>query len=110
MLTRPVTTFGTVQVVVVLIGLAGLHFHMESMGYPENSLLRWRPAAVFMKESGYFLLAVPLLWTMGAAVTATRTGIGFWIYTGAILAGILFFVFLFLSCSPHSGVLMRFGH
>ena len=110
MLTRPATILGTVQVVVILTGMAGLHFHMESMGYPENSLLRWRPTAVFVKESGYILLAVPLLWTTAAAVTATRTSIGFWILTGTTLAGILFFVFLFLSCSPHSGVLMRFGH
>ena len=68
---RTITLLALFQVLLVIIGFLALGIVLKLSGYPDALRLHWNPLAVFLREHGFLLLLLPLLWTI-YAVAAER--------------------------------------
>jgi len=99
---RTIGIFGTVQVLLIVMGFFGLGIVMKWNGYPDQSLgIVWTPLALFLRLHGLLLLAVPALWTTGAAVAENRGQFiitpNLWMTLGLLLNLTLLGLFLYAS-------------
>ncbi len=103
--TPPIVLISLVQAATLLLGFLGLGIVMGSLGWgDETSSFRFRPLAMFLRNSSVALAPVPVLWTAAACWSGTRAEggvlfkaiLGF----GIVLCGILLFMFLACIFSP----------
>lgn len=66
---REISIVGLVQVLVILAGWFAISVQMKALGYPDGGeMIRWNPAALFVREKVYIVLLVPIAWTVFAIV------------------------------------------
>jgi hypothetical protein len=86
---RPTIILALVQTLAVTGGLAALGIVLKGCGYPDGERIgvRWNSPAVFLREHGWWLLCLPVLWSC-YAVAAQRKDSGLLSRRAALIAGV----------------------
>jgi hypothetical protein len=61
-----------VQVVSLLLCFFGLGIVLKAHGYPESAVFQWSSWALFLRENGLWLLALPIMWACYASLSVRR--------------------------------------
>ena len=88
-MSRSTTILALVQMLVLVVGFFGLGVILKSWGYPDGELagVRWTTLAVFLREHGFWLLMLTVLWVFYATV-AERKNCGWLSSRAAFVAGL----------------------
>ncbi|HCS53451.1 hypothetical protein [Rubinisphaera sp.] len=101
---------GLLQVLAVVLGFVALGIVMKMNGYPDESLIRWNPAARTLREHGVWLLAVPVAWVCLSIVMSYRDDrtdpSTFIIFVGFLLSAILLLLFIYAAMNSYSRPLL----
>ena len=54
--------FAILQMLVILFGAYSISAYLDALGYPERDL-RWNFLPVLIRNYGFLLLSVPVIWT-----------------------------------------------
>jgi|GEM_PF-2470093 len=85
---RTISLLGLMMLLLTVLGYVGLGIVLKMNGYPDNSLVRWTPLAVNLRQYGHCSLIVPLLWA-AYAVISSHIGRGLLSEDVALVVGIL---------------------
>ena len=110
-MSRNVTIFALVQILLIISGFFGLGIVMKMNGYPnENIGIQWNSLALFLRREGLFLLLVPVLWTFGTSVSQSRGKFIFtsdiWLILGVCSATTIICLFLYACINPFTRPLL----
>jgi len=103
---RTTAILALVQTLLLILGFFALGTVLKTSGYPDALAIHWNPLAVFLREHGFWLLLLPVLW--GAfATTAQRLDRGFLSYhlayiIGLCVAGVTIALFLYAAVFPYT--------
>jgi hypothetical protein len=94
------------QVLTVIAGVFMTRAVFMMYGYPESEL-DWNSMALLVRNYGFLLLPLPVLWTY-TAVYLENYGTGRWsrrwtICSGIFLLAALAFLFFWCFCNPYNG-------
>ena len=103
---RTTTYVAAIQTAVIVLGFLALGIVLKFCGYPDGFGVRWNPLAVFLRERGMWLLALPLLWTLFAlkvrevdrGILSERVAFIF----GLCAAGVITATFLYAAIFPYT--------
>ncbi len=109
-MSRTTTILALFQVSLLILGFFALGAVLKISGYPDTPTVRWNPLAVFLREHGFWLLFVPVLWVC-AATSAQHHDRGFLSYRlasilGLCIAGATIALFLFAAVFPYTRPLL----
>jgi cell division protein FtsW (lipid II flippase) len=68
LLRRFVSIFAAMQVLVVVFGFFWNRIQLKALNYPNDPLREWNPRALWLREYGWVLLIIPVVWTLWAAL------------------------------------------
>lgn len=100
-MSRTTTILALLQTLLIIIGYFALGAVLKLNGYPDTSIVRWNPLAVFLREHGVWLMFLPVLWVLYATV-AQHLDRGFFVCRDAYIAGLCIaclIITLFLSAA-----------
>ena len=86
-MSRTTTILALSQTLLVIIGFFALGAVLKMSGYPDALAVRWNPLAVFLREHGFWLLLLPVLW-VSFATSAQHLDRGFLSYRIACFVGV----------------------
>lgn len=103
---RTTTILALVQTLLVVAGFLGLGIVLKMAGWPHDDTVEWRPFAVFLRQHGFVLLVLPVLWTI-YGVSAERVDRGVLSYRAACIVGVCIAVsiisaFIYAACFPYT--------
>lgn len=91
---EPIAAVGAVQALIVVSGTLTVTLVVKANGYGIDPLSRWNSRALWIREQGWLLLLIPVVWTILAAVAARQPSWGGrMIICGAVLVLALVFFF-----------------
>ena len=102
----PIAWIALIQVNLVLLMALGARMALKVCGYPDDPSVRWNPYTVWLRNNGWILLAVPLLWGMLALwadrkdVPPLRSRVA--VLLGAVLIGGLVIGGIIACAKPYS--------
>jgi hypothetical protein len=104
-MSRTIAILGLVQLLLVILGFAGLGIVMKMNGYPsEDFAIRWHTLALMLRRHGLILLLVPAIWTIFAALSQNRQRFIFteemWAMLGMVLALVITGLFIYAAANP----------
>lgn len=105
-MSRTTTYIAILQSAVIVLGFLALGSVLKFCGYPDSTGIRWNPLAVFLREHGIWLLAIPLFW-VAFALKAQQVDRGILsehraLILGVGLAGVITVVFLWAAIFPYT--------
>ncbi len=105
-MSRTTTILALLQTLLIIIGFFALGAVLKLNGYPDASIVRWNPLAVFLREHGIWLIFFPVLWVFYATV-AQRRDRGFFVCRDAHIVGVcatflIITLFLFATVDPYT--------
>ena len=109
---REIALIGLVMLLLTVLGYVAVGVVLKMNGYPDNPMVRWTPLAVSLRQHGYWLLFVPLIWAI-YAIIASRIDRGIMSFglafaTGAILICVILLLFLLALFNPFTRPLLIF--
>lgn len=108
---RNLTWIGLAMVLVVVLGFVTLGIVLKFHGWPDQTMFRFHPLASGLRLYGAWLMLLPLLWAIYAAIAVPiDKGIlsaGLVEAVGAALVGILLLAFLIAVANPGVRPLFR---
>lgn len=85
---HPATRLVLMQVFVILGGIASTAVMLKVWGYPDpEPTIRWNPTAIFLRNWGLLLLAIPAIWSVCAIRWEQNSD--FWTTRWTVLSGYL---------------------
>jgi len=109
-MSRTTTILSLAQTFLVVVGFLALGIVLKMAGWPHDDTVRWSPFAVFLRQHGFFLLVLPVVWTI-YGVSAERADRGVLSYRAACIVGIcmavsIISVFIYAACFPYTRPLL----
>jgi hypothetical protein len=105
-MSRAVIYIALLQTLLVVSGFMALGTVLKIAGYPDSTVLDWRPLAVLLREHGAWLLLMPILWVF-FAFAAGRLDHPFFsrrlvFFSGVGIAGIIAALFFYATVFPYT--------
>jgi hypothetical protein len=102
---RHIAVAGLLQVFAVVAGFLLLGAVMKFNGWPEETVIRWRPLPRYLREYGVWTLLIPVVWVLVTIIIGSfgksEQASAFAIAFGYLFALLILILFLWAAFNPY---------